>query len=260
VPPSLLLKVILTPALIASATLVGRRWGETMSGWLVGLPLTSGPVLFFLALDQGTRFAAAASLGVILGVSSQAIFALAYIWLGGSASWQIGVLSGSAGFALATVLFQLVPMPAVIEPLIVAASLLLALRILPSAQRQPPDPGRPTSSDLPLRVIIATGLVIGLTSVAPALGARLSGLISPFPLYAAILAIFGQRSGGFNAALAVWRGLLFGLFSFLAFFTAIAASIVSQGIAISFLLAVGSALAVQGMALVLMRIRDPARS
>jgi hypothetical protein len=102
--------------------------------------------------------------------------------------------------------------------------------------------------------------VIGLTSVAPALGARLSGLISPFPLYAAILAIFGQRSGGFNAALAVWRGLLFGLFSFLAFFTAIAASIVSQGIAISFLLAVGSALAVQGMALVLMRIRDPARS
>jgi len=29
-PPSLLLKVVLTPALIATATLVGRRWGGTM--------------------------------------------------------------------------------------------------------------------------------------------------------------------------------------------------------------------------------------
>jgi hypothetical protein len=47
---SLLLKVVVTPALIASATLAGRRWGERLSGWLVGLPLTSLP-----APDQPRR-------------------------------------------------------------------------------------------------------------------------------------------------------------------------------------------------------------
>src|SRR5947209_18925109 len=73
-PPSLLLKVVLTPALIATATLVGRRWGEkTTSGWLVGLPLTSAPVVFFLALDHGTTFATTASLAVLLGTISQEI-------------------------------------------------------------------------------------------------------------------------------------------------------------------------------------------
>jgi hypothetical protein len=245
----------MTPALIASATLVGRRWGEAMSGWLVGLPLTSGPVLFFLALDLGTRFAAAAALGVILGVTSQAIFALAYFWLGGRTSWQIGVFTGSVAFAAATALFQLLPMPALLEPLFVAVSLILALRILPPAHRQTGVAGPSPASDLPLRVIIATGLVIGLTAVAPVLGARLSGLISPFPLYAAILAVFAQRTGGFGAALAVWRGLLYGLFSFLAFFTVLAGTVISFGIALSFVLATASALAVQGLALAIMRAR-----
>jgi len=33
----LLLKLVLTPALIAAASLAGRRWGHAVSGWLVGL-------------------------------------------------------------------------------------------------------------------------------------------------------------------------------------------------------------------------------
>jgi len=50
----LALKLVLTPALIAIATLAGRRFGPSISGWLVGLPFTSGPVSLFLALEQGT--------------------------------------------------------------------------------------------------------------------------------------------------------------------------------------------------------------
>jgi hypothetical protein len=86
-------------------------------------------------------------------------------------------------------------------------------------------------------------------------GPRLSGLISPFPLYAAILAVFAQRSGGFASAIAVWRGLLYGLFSFLTFFTVLAGLIVPYGIAIGFLLATAAALAVQGVTLAIMRGR-----
>src|SRR6184192_563504 len=62
---TLALKLVLTPALIAIATLAGRRFGPSIGGWLVGLPFTSGPVSLFLALEQGTSFAAAAALGAI---------------------------------------------------------------------------------------------------------------------------------------------------------------------------------------------------
>ena len=47
---NLTLKLVATPALIGTATLVGRRWGQSIGGWLVGLPLTTGPVAFFIAL------------------------------------------------------------------------------------------------------------------------------------------------------------------------------------------------------------------
>jgi len=48
---TLLLKLIVTPVLIGAASLAGRRWGETLSGWFIGLPLTSGPVCWFLAIE-----------------------------------------------------------------------------------------------------------------------------------------------------------------------------------------------------------------
>jgi len=44
---TLALKLTITPFLILAASLASRRWGEAVGGWLVGLPLTSGPVAFF---------------------------------------------------------------------------------------------------------------------------------------------------------------------------------------------------------------------
>lgn len=54
------MKLVVTPLLIGGVTLAGRRWGEHMGGWLVALPLTSGPVASFLAAliaQAGTMFA-----------------------------------------------------------------------------------------------------------------------------------------------------------------------------------------------------------
>jgi hypothetical protein len=250
----LLLKLILTPALIATATLVGRRWGHLLSGWLVGLPLTSGPVVFFLALDQGRPFAADASLGVILAVASQAAFALAYVWIPGLIGWPLRVLAGTAAFVAATLAFRLGRMPAALEPIVAIACLLAAILLMPRLE-EVARAVAPPAGDLPVRVAVATVLVVGLTAVAPYLGSYLSGLVSPYPLYAAVLAVFAHRLGGAAAAAAVWRGLLFGLFSFLAFFTVLAAVLVQAGVAIGFLLAIAAAVTVQGGSLVILRAR-----
>lgn len=47
----LLLKLTLAPLLVALATLVARRWGPKVGGIVVGLPLSTGPIFLFLAID-----------------------------------------------------------------------------------------------------------------------------------------------------------------------------------------------------------------
>jgi hypothetical protein len=254
--PSLLLKLLVTPALIAAATLIGRRWGETMSGWLVGLPLTSGPVVLFLALDHGAQFAASAAVGVILGTASQAAVALAYGWLVRRRDeWTLAAGGGTIAFALATVGFQAVSIGWLAATLLVGIILMLAIRLMPAFRQAPGNRLRPPRYDLPLRMLFATVLLLVLTAIAPAIGARLTGLLSPFPLYAGILALFAHRVGGPAAAVGVWRGLLFGLFSFVAFFSVIAAGLPRLGIAWGFSLAVLAAALTQGTSLLVLRSR-----
>ena len=96
-------------------------------------------------------------------------------------------------------------------------------------------------------------VVLALTALAPRLGARWSGLLATYPLFAAILTAFGHRMQGAGAALGVLRGLLFGLFSFAAFCFVLAVGLVPLGIGGAFAGAIAVALLVQGIALWRMR-------
>ena len=95
----------------------------------------------------------------------------------------------------------------------------------------------------------ATGLVLRLTGIAPASGAHLCGLLSPFPVYAGVLAVFAHRHGGGAAVSNVLTGLLFGLFSFGAFFLIITSSLSRSGIGPAFLAAIVVAVVIQGLTL-----------
>src|SRR5260370_4639912 len=90
----LAINLLLTPMLVGVMSPVGRRWGPAVSGWFVGLPLTSGPITLYLALDQGTAFAARAAQGTLLGLISVASFCLAFSWLSLRAGWLGGLLAG----------------------------------------------------------------------------------------------------------------------------------------------------------------------
>ena len=92
---NLTLKLVVTPALIGAATLAGRRWGQSIGGWLVGLPLTTGPVAFFIALDHGESFAAAAVVGSLAGAVAEVAFRLAYGWSALRRSWPTALLAGT---------------------------------------------------------------------------------------------------------------------------------------------------------------------
>jgi hypothetical protein len=98
---NLAVKVAVTPLLIGGASLAGRRWGHHVGGWLVALPLTSGPVAFFLATDYGTGFAAHAAVGMLAATTSQVAFALAYRVVA-RRGWLAPCAAGCAAFAATT--------------------------------------------------------------------------------------------------------------------------------------------------------------
>jgi len=238
---------VVTPALIAAATLAGRRWGDRLSGWLVGLPLTSGPVVFFLAIDQGSRFATAAALAVMLGTISQAAFAVAYARAAVGTGWPAATGAGCAAFALATIGFQRVSLPALPAIALVTSSLILATILMPPS-RPAAGGAAPSAWDLSLRIVVATGMVLFLTGIAPAIGPHLTGLLSPFPVYAGVLAIFAHRQSG-DAANNVLKGLLLGLFSFGAFFLVLATGLSRWGVGLAVVVAILVGLMIQGLTL-----------
>ncbi|HYE94252.1 MAG TPA: hypothetical protein VEA38_24675 [Terriglobales bacterium] len=248
----LLLKLALTPALIAASSLAGRRWGHTVSGWLVGLPLTSAPVALFLALERGERFAASAALGSLAGAVAEAAFCVAYVWTARDAGWAASLAAATLAFALAGALLQWAPLGLVPITVTAAAALVVSLAAV-RAKAAAPVPAPPPAWDLPLRMVLATGLVLAITESAAVLGPRLSGILATFPVYAAILTVFAHRADR-TAAPQVLRGLLLGLFAFGAFFVVLALTIERLGVAAAFSLAGAAALLIQGGSYLAMRV------
>jgi hypothetical protein len=243
---TLVLKVVVTPVLIAAASLAGRRWGQAVGGWLVGLPLTSGPVAFFLALDHGVGFAAAAAFGSLAGAIAEAAFCLAYAW-SARRGWPLALGAACVAFAVVAAGLQRLALGLLGLAVLVVVTLTVAMRCLPQGMAAGPE-SAPPRWDIPARMLITTALVVALTEVAPVLGPRLSGILATFPLYAAILTVFAQR-GGPALAVQVLRGLLVGLLSFAAFFVVLGGLIERLGVAGGFVAATAVALAVQAASL-----------
>ena len=251
---TLLLKLMLTPVLIVGASLAGRRWGAAVSGSLIGLPLTSGPIAAFLTVEHGPRFAAQSSVGALSGAGAECAFCLGYAWLGRRGQ-ACALITATIGFAVLAGIAETLPLrpalPLPLLPMAAAVVVVLAAAALLLPGRGPvPDAAVPHARwDLPARALIATALVLGFTAAATTLGARLTGLLGVFPVYAAVLTVFAHRSRGLNAALSVLHGVTLGLFSFAAFAFTLAALLTDINTVAAFACAAGAALVAQALAL-----------
>lgn len=233
----LLLKLTLTPLLIGGASLAARRWGPAVAGWIVALPLTSGPVLFFVALDHGTAFAASAAVGTTLGLGAIVAYSLGF-----AAASRRGpaaaLVAATAAYVIAAVALQEVAgWPELLLALLVVLAILGTLRVLPPSTGGPSS-GRHPAWDLPARIVVGTALVVGLTTVAPLLGPTVSGIVTTFPVYVSVLSVFAFLHDGRPAAIGVLRGALIGLPGTVAFYLPVHFLVVSPGLAPAFAIAI----------------------
>jgi len=243
-----ILKLILTPCIIAAATLVARRYGERIGGLMIGLPLTSGPVSIFFAVEQGPAFAASAAKGAMLGLIPVAVFCASYVQAARRLSWQLAAAVSVAAYALTVLMMSYLTLDLGVEVVAVSAALCLAFVLLGRA-RMPDQAIRSPWWDLPLRMVIATTLLITITTAASTLGSKWAGLLSPFPVFTFVMATFSHSQGGAAAVWRLIRGVLMGLFSYTAFFVVVILLIGHASLWLVYGLATFIALGVNGAAL-----------
>ena len=249
----LALKVFLAPILIGLVSLAGRRWGPAVGGWLVSLPLTSAPVILFLAIEQGTAFASSAAQNTLMGITSVASFCLVYYWFSFRFSWPLSMLAGWIAFFALTFIEESVIVPLFFSFVIVTVFLIVVLRIMPQSQSKELAIATP-KWDTPLRMLVATGFVLGLTAAASILGPQLSGLLAPFPMFTTILAVFTHHFQGAQFTRRLLRAVVAGSFTFVTFFLVISLLVNRWGITVAFGLALLAALATHS-ALLYMALR-----
>lgn len=247
----LLLKIVLAPVLIALVSLAGRKWGPGIAGWLLGLPLSSGPILFFLVLEQGTQFASHAALGSLLGIIAWAGSVVVYAYCCLSMSWRWSTLLAWIAYFIAAALLLLVKLNLFWAFLLVCAALVFMLWVFPKTSKASSLPvyGR---YDLILRMATACVMVLTLTGLARILGPTRSGILSAFPAYTTILAVFSHLHGA-AAAVKTLKGILMGLYTAATFFVILSSALVHLSVAVAFALAATGALLVQATSLLHVR-------
>jgi hypothetical protein len=237
----LIVKAVTAPVLVGSASLVGRRWGPSVSGWLLSLPMVSGPVLAFLALERGRAFASNAAFGGMLGLISFALFCLIYSHVCSRVGWFGSSILALAGFCLPVLLFHNIAISVIRLFVCVVTFLLVTIAALPRVPRQQASAGTP-DWEIPARVLVATASLLLITWAAEWLGPRLSGVLTSFPAITTVFAAFTLKFHGPAATVKLLRGVAFGMFTLAGFFLVIAGTIQSAGSIAAFVM--GSLVAV----------------
>lgn len=240
-----LIKLIAAPLLLALATLAARRWGTVLGGILIGLPLISGPISVFLAIENGAGFAVETARGALAGTVALAVFTCVYAAVCPKASFLSVAL-----YVLASWIAAELPISAVTLAVSAAAAIVLSLWIMP-VPHSAAVKHRPPKHDLLMRMGMMMVLMIAITFLAPYIGPTASGIASTFPYMALTMAVFSQIQGGPDDARRAMHGLMLGMYSGLAFNAVVWTLAAEDRLLIAYAAATAAALAAQGVVLAL---------
>ncbi|MCP9769596.1 hypothetical protein EGI22_16965 [Lacihabitans sp. LS3-19] len=228
------------PTVVAFVTMVSKKWGNSIGGILAGLPWVAGPIILFIAIEQGVDFAVNSIPGVMVGIIGWSFFCIAYVLVGRKNNALISVLAGYVAYA--TVGFALNPFVAYLNVYIwFALSLLvlfLGLVFFPKVQEHKAFSIRILRFEIPLRMIIITLFVITITFLAERLGPTWSGILTPFPVMTTVLAIFTHYTQGIYQVRKIYMGLFTGSLGFAFFLFLQAVLMPIYGIAMAFVIGI----------------------
>jgi len=229
----LVLKLIIAPSFVGVLSLIALRYGHRAAGWLVALPVNTGTIVLILTLSEGSAFAATAALGALLGIVSLSAFVVAYARSAARYRWPVCLGMAILAFAVSTLVLSQFPGFVPLDVVAAVASVAAVLALVPRREETHRLPKAPRW-EIPMRMVTAAVLVLVITTAAAGLGPRLSGLLSPIPVFTITLVIFTHSRHGPAEVFVFLDGLLNGLFSFAAFCAVVGVLLVPLGLVVAF--------------------------
>ncbi len=157
-------------------------------------PVVAGPIVIFIALDQGSEFAVLTSLSAISVTACLLTFWLVYSWACIKLSWPLAALSALVAWFISALALAMTPLNPSIVLLGAISSLIITPYLLPHIKLSTPP--KTSLNDLHWRMLVGALLTFSVTSLAAALGEIWSGILAVFPVIGSVLAIFTHRSLG----------------------------------------------------------------
>ncbi len=241
-PDTLLLKILLVPALIATVTLVGRRYGQRVGGWLGSFPIVAGPILFLLSFENGVAFGAAAAQSAFTAIVPAMIFYVVYARLAARSSWWFAAAIGIVVWLLVAFLLWQWQLALVLAAAVVVVALWWSAKAMPAQDVEAPVDALvimpPHPLELPARMVTGALVTLVTSELGKLGGASIGGFASLFPSIGLVVAAFNHARSGPGAAVHFLKGMTRGMWSVGTFCLALTLSLKSLGLSASFALAV----------------------
>lgn len=249
-------------ALLVFCILRGTRFlGGRAIGLISGLPLTSGPAMLLLALEQSTNQIVSLAASVMISSSAFAFFAVFFVVLRGKAHVALSLAVAAIG-SIATVLIahrvDAVAAPIVGTLPVCAALLATAYHLLHRATRQrqalapkaselapaaaPSDGARSMRYDAAAALVTAANVLV-LAWLGASAPVWLSAVIVCLPLISATTLVVTTRDASEHAAVSVATGFIFGCLTRACFAFFVAALLPTYGVLTGFTAATVATLA-----------------
>ncbi|MDX5629145.1 MULTISPECIES: hypothetical protein [unclassified Brenneria] len=231
----LAIKLVVTPILMLVVSLAVRKWGGFVGGLLSGMPLTSGPVALFLAIEQGPQFATQAASGSLSGLAAVLMTYLFYLVIARSLAVAAACVAALAFFVAISLLLLIsaAPLGAIIISL---AAIAMIVRLTGRVERKAVTSPAPFW-DIPLRMLTSTAMLFAITGSAHIIGPHVSGILSPVPVIAWPLTVFAHVQGGRGEMAAVVRGNAVSALGVIIFYVTIGELLLKVGLLTTFVVA-----------------------
>jgi hypothetical protein len=280
----LALKLTLVPSFLLIVSMSGKWWGPAIAGWLAGLPVVAGPILYLLVLQHGASFGAHAATLSLAAILASEAFNFGYAWTCRVANWRVALAAGlAAWFACANALALLPISSLASAPPTSPASAALATSAMSATSmasasfsafawssstawalaaaalgvgfgnaflpksRAVAKGASLTRIDLAGRMLAGIALTLLVTALSGRLGAGWSGLLAVFPLMGVVLSVSSHRAHGPAFVIALLRGMVAGRFSFGAFCLFLSFALTREPALAAFAQAAALAVCVQGL-------------
>lgn len=212
----------------------------------------TGPILLFVALEQGPQFASGTASGALAGGLAWLSFAISYAWAATRISWLLALFIGLAAYLVVGMAVVLSTPPFALIVVMIVITVLFAPLLFPRLT-QPIGRAASSSIELCVRMVAGGALTVAVTQLSPMLGPKFSGLFAVFPVMGIVLAAFSHRVSGNIFTIHLLRSMAYGFYAFTAFCLTVTLALPAIGIASGFTLALCFSLAMHFCVLWFMR-------